>query len=285
MRKRVIVAVVAVIVVLGGLAVYVGLHSLERSLTLGLRPRGCTIRTDHEVLLKADQTANAATITAVAIRRGLPERAVVVALATALQESKLKNLPEGDRDSVGLFQQRPSQGWGSPAQIGDPRYAAGRFYTALQKVRDWQQMQVTEAAQAVQHSAHPAAYQKWADEAEVLAAALLGDASGAVSCFFDDQPAKRGRQAVIDLAQGLRLDWGDPPATTPAGLSGVVLAAPDTRTGWQYAHWLVAHAKERNIRLVRFGNREWTARGGSWTTPSATVGAAGGEQVVAEVWG
>src|SRR6188768_4086943 len=112
--------------------------------------------------------ANAATIAAVGLTKKVPDRAIVVALATSLQESKLENLSGGDRDSIGLFQQRPSQGWGKPEQISDPRYAATKFYNALLKVKNWQGMRVTEAAQRVQRSAFPEAYEKWADDAQVL---------------------------------------------------------------------------------------------------------------------
>jgi hypothetical protein len=283
-RKRVVGTVVAVVALLGGIGLYVGVRSVERNLTLGLRPRGCTIRTDHEVLLKPDQAANAATITAVAVRRGLPDRAVVVALATALQESKLENLPGGDRDSVGLFQQRPSQGWGTAAQISDPRYAAGKFYTALQKVRGWQRMDVTVAAQTVQRSAHPEAYQKWADEAEVLAGALLGHTAGAVSCFFDEQPTTRGRPALAGLLREVRLDWGDAAGAGEVGAVGLVLSAADATTGWQYAHWLVAHARDSAVRRVRYGNQEWTADRGQWSRAAQSAAPANAEQVVAEVW-
>ena len=108
--------------------------------------------------------ANAATIAAVGIRRQLPDRAIVVALATALQESKLENLAGGDRDSVGLFQQRPSQGWGTPEQIRDPRYAAEPVLHRAAEGQGWEEMRVTEAAQRVQRSAFPEAYEKWADE-------------------------------------------------------------------------------------------------------------------------
>ena len=102
-----------------------------------------------------EQTGHAATITAEAIRRGLPARAATIALATALQESGLRNLDYGDRDSVGLFQQRPSQGWGSVPQIMDPTYAAGAFYDALVKVDDYESRPITEVAQEVQRSAFP----------------------------------------------------------------------------------------------------------------------------------
>jgi hypothetical protein len=83
------------------------------------------------VRLTGEQVGNARTIAQVGYERGLPERAVVIALATAMQESRLRNLDYGDRDSLGLFQQRPSQGWGTPAQVQDPVYAAGKFYDGL----------------------------------------------------------------------------------------------------------------------------------------------------------
>ena len=146
--------------------------------------------------------ANAATITAVGMRRKMPERAIVVALATALQESKLENLDDGDRDSVGLFQQRPSQGWGTPEKIQDPRYAADKFYTALKKVKGWKKMRVTDAAQKVQRSAYPNAYEKWADESAVLARALTGRATGAVECTVSGEPALRGAAAAARPGRG-----------------------------------------------------------------------------------
>src|SRR4051794_32022458 len=135
--------------------------------------------------------ANAATITAVGVRRSMPERAVVIALATALQESKLENREDGDRDSLGLFQQRPSQGWGTADKIQDPRYAADRFYSALKRVKGWKSMRVTDAAQRVQRSAYPDAYERWADDAAVLTRALTGRATGAVACTVTGDPVLR----------------------------------------------------------------------------------------------
>ncbi|MFF3113533.1 C40 family peptidase [Kitasatospora sp. NPDC057904] len=106
----------------------------------------------------AEQIPSAKTIVATGIRMSVPARGQVIALATALQESGLRNLPAGDRDSAGLFQQRPSQGWGTREQILDPVYASARFYTALQQVDGWQQLPLTVAAQRVQQSAYPDAY-------------------------------------------------------------------------------------------------------------------------------
>ncbi|MEU6401388.1 heavy metal transporter [Streptomyces sp. NPDC046985] len=129
-----------------------------------------------------EQAVNAATIAAVGTGRGMPERAVTIALATALQESGLRNVGHGDRDSLGLFQQRPSQGWGAPEQIMDPAYAAGVFYQHLAKVPDYAGLPLTVAAQRVQRSGFPEAYAKHEPDAALLSAALTGRAGGALTC-------------------------------------------------------------------------------------------------------
>jgi hypothetical protein len=133
------------------------------------------------------QMDHAATIVAMGQRAGLPEYAYVIAIATALQESYLRNLanpnlPESlnhpndgtgtDHDSVGLFQQRSSTGWGSVAQLMDPSYAATKFYEALARVSGWQDLAATVAAQAVQRSAYPDAYAKHEPLARQIVAAL-----------------------------------------------------------------------------------------------------------------
>jgi murein DD-endopeptidase MepM/ murein hydrolase activator NlpD len=115
-----------------------------------------------------EQLSNASTIITVGAERGIPARGWIIALATAMQESRLRNLPGGDRDSIGLFQQRPTQGWGTPAQLRDTSYAGGKFYDKLITVTGWQTMPVTQAAQAVQHSAYPDAYAKWENDATQL---------------------------------------------------------------------------------------------------------------------
>ncbi|OLR92585.1 C40 family peptidase [Actinokineospora bangkokensis] len=106
----------------------------------------------------AEQLANAQTITAVAVQRRLPRRAAVLAVATAMVESGLVNVGYGDRDSLGLFQQRPSQGWGTPEQVLNPAYAAATFYDHLLALPGWQTMPPGQAEQAVQRSAFPDRY-------------------------------------------------------------------------------------------------------------------------------
>lgn len=139
----------------------------------------------------AEQLANVATIIRVGNTKGVPPWGWVVAVATAIQESRLRNLTHlvaSDHDSIGLFQQRPSQGWGTAAQLANPAYQAARFFDKLLAVKAWQQMPLTEAAQAVQRSAYPTAYAKWTSDAIHLVSQVgtaLGLSTAAVnSCVI-----------------------------------------------------------------------------------------------------
>ena len=141
----------------------------------------CTVVGTH-LRLTPEQAANVEAIAAVASERDLHPRAVVIALATAQQESRLRNLSYGDRDSLGLFQQRPSQGWGTQAQVQDPVYAAGRFFDHLVQTPGWDTGRLTDVAQAVQRSGFPEAYQQWEPMAAELAAALTSGGPRAFHC-------------------------------------------------------------------------------------------------------
>jgi hypothetical protein len=281
LRKPVVV--ITLLALAGALGIVAVVRSLGDSITLPRLGPECTVRADGEVDLDVIQMANAATITAVGVRRGMPERAIVVALAAALQESKLENLEDGDRDSLGLFQQRPSQGWGPAEKIQDPRYAAGRFYSALKKVKGWKTLRITEAAQRVQRSAYPNAYDKWADEAAILAKALTGRATGAVACTLTGKPVLRGAAAAAALLTGLRLDWGAALARTAEQPSGLTLDVADAGSGWRYAHWLVSHARATGLERVRFAHLEWQAESGTWQAVTGDDGD-GPRRVVAEVF-
>jgi hypothetical protein len=275
---------VAVLTLLGVFGIVAVVSSMGGKIKLPQLGPECIVRADGEVALDLVQMANAATITAVGVRRKMPEQAVVIALATAFQESKLENLDTGDRDSVGLFQQRPSQGWGTPEKIQDPRYAAGKFYSALKKVKGWQKMRVTDAAQKVQRSAYPNAYEKWADESAVLAKALTGRATGAVECTINGEPTLRGAAAATALAAGMRLDWGKGLDTVEAAQpGGLTVAVKDVKAGWRYAHWLVSHASSTGVERVRFADRVWDAAEGKWQPVTSAQGAGTGT-VVAEVF-
>ncbi len=207
--------------------------------------------------LTPEQARNAATIAAVGSRMGLPNHAVTVALAAALQESKLRNLSYGDRDSMGLFQQRPSQGWGTAEQISDPVYAATAFYQHLQRVPGWQTMSVTAAAQRVQQSNAPGAYAQWEGTARVAAAALTGETAAGLTC------------SAMDVAH----PTGDLPDVAAAELGTSRLSgAHETARGWAIASWLVAHAGDLGVSRVSFGGRVWTAESGSWAPGGAPAG-------------
>ncbi|TDB70459.1 hypothetical protein [Micromonospora sp. KC723] len=127
-----------------------------------------------KIALNDEQVANVKAIVAATKKAGLPERAAVISIATSLQESKLENLghlgDRNDHDSLGLFQQRPSSGWGTPEQITDPEYSTLAFLKGLKQVDGWQDMPLTEAAQTVQVSAYPDAYAQWEQQAADLVA-------------------------------------------------------------------------------------------------------------------
>jgi len=147
----------------------------------------------------AEQVTNAATIVRVGQSDGAPRYGWVIAVAAAMQESTLINLDHGTSDSLGLFQQRPSQGWGTAAQVMDPVYASGQFYAHLMAVPDWQQMTLTAAAQAVQHSRTPGAYAKWATDATSLVAHLTGAPGSAILAAASQVTSSCGQGQV---AQG-----------------------------------------------------------------------------------
>jgi hypothetical protein len=206
--------------------------------------------------LSLDQAANAATIAAVGKSEDMPDHAVTVALAAALQESKLLNLPGGDRDSVGLFQQRPSEGWGTRQQLLMPEYAASAFYQALRTVPGWTGLSVTEAAQAVQRSAAPDAYAAWEQPARAMAEALTGEVTGGLACQFDPigSPAPNA-----SLAQAMQQELGSS-----------AFSSSDLAHQWLIAQWLVAHAATYHITSVAFADYRWSNSQAIWKTATST---------------
>jgi len=221
-------------------------------------PPSCSVVTDSaSYTLDTDQAANAATIAAVGKRLGLPDHAVTVALATALQESRLRNLPYGDRDSLGLFQQRPSQGWGTETEIQTPSYAAAAFFRALTRVSGWQTMAITDAAQKVQISGLPLAYAQWESEARALAVALTGEQPARLTCRF---VLEHSPLAPPEVTTALRNELGISSLDQSFG----------SAKGWTVASWLVAHARQYRITDVSFGGQQWRAKSGRWrsSTPS-----------------
>ncbi len=260
---------------------------------------GCEATVARQVIdLDPEQAAIAATIAGVGYRSGLPRGAVTVAFATALQESHLHNVDYGDRDSVGIFQQRPSEGWGTPSQLKDPVYAAARFFAALVKVPGYLHMPVYRAAQAVQHSADGTAYGQYEQVAGMLSSAFTGNAARAVWCWYQPYPHTRyprlaaagdelartfgplsedggavGAGAVGGGAVGAGAVGGGQAPTTRVREAGRAVSAriPQTRTGWAIASWAVTHAKIYGIRQVRYAGYVWHASSGrhGWRRDSA----------------
>ena len=257
------VATIATVALAG--TVMAGCSGMDR---LGTAPTpDCTVASDgHVVELEFAQAANAATITAVGVGRGLPPRAMIVALATAWQESKLHNIDYGDRDSLGLFQQRPSQGWGSEEEILDPRYAATAFYEHLERVPEWESMRVTDAAQTVQRSAFPEEYEQWADDSAAMVDAFTGVTPKALRCVQVERPGEG--VSTSDLGRALSLDWGESAEYVEID-GGIAVSVSSVEDGWRYASWLVAHSTERGIATVEFDGRRWHAESGEWETPEA----------------
>lgn len=230
----------------------------------------CAAREDGTVVsLEVGQASIAATIAGVASRLGMPERAVTIAYAAAMQESKLTDPSYGDRDSVGVFQQRPSQGWGPARLLENPGYAAAKFFAALGRVPGYAAMPVAGAAQAVQHSADGAAYAQYALMGAAMAAAFTGAAPHAVWCSYASYV---GRSRLTAAGRALTAAFGPLPlsrARDPALAIGV----PGTAAGWAVAAWLVVHASYYGIHLVRYLRYQWTAASGAsgWVR-SATAG-------------
>ena len=239
------------------------------------------------VVLAPEQAENAALIAAISTQRGLPARAATIALATAYQESKLYNIDFGDRDSLGLFQQRPSQGWGTPRQLLDPVYATNAFYDALEGVEDYQALEVTVAAQEVQRSAYPDAYADHEADARVLASALTGETWRAFHCTVTDSPEEVssrlddagltaraaavrrdlesvfGPQSLGGFAPGGVSDGHMPGSAHYEGRAVDVFFRPVTEAnkdrGWAMAQYLVAHAARLHVKTVIFDGRIWTS--------------------------
>ncbi|BDH10467.1 C40 family peptidase [Streptomyces hygroscopicus] len=171
-------------------------RSGEAQTTVPLHPEG----PQKGAKWSASQTRNASSITNVARTRRLTPRAAVIAVATAMQESTLNNLSGGDADSVGLFQQRPSQGWGTISQLTDPVYSSGNFYDRLVKVPDWQTKSLTNAAAGVQRPAerYRGEYAKWERAAGALVAKTWGThAVTSISSGCDDPATGGGKDPRV----------------------------------------------------------------------------------------
>jgi hypothetical protein len=260
--RRAGIAAVVVIVVLGAAAF--GIRALWRSAQDHFRADACTV---GNFSVDTGQAAVAATMVSVVVTRNLPERAAVLTLAAALQESKLANLPGGDRDSVGVLQQRPSQGWGTPAQLNDLHYATGKFLDALVKIDDWQTLPLAEAVQDVQISADGEAYAQHEALAQALSDALMGVTPAGIDCSFHEPAAQLTAAAISTQLTG------DLPVEKPT-LADTTISVP--KASWTTAAWFVAQASQVGIKSVSYSGQRWQS-GKGWhpdsSAPSTVVSA------------
>ncbi|HWJ82043.1 MAG TPA: hypothetical protein VNS55_07390 [Nocardioides sp.] len=297
----------AIVVGLAAIAIVavVGIAVLQSADEILSGPSGdCDVTVaHHEVKLSGEQAENASLITAIAIRRGLPARAASIALAAAYQESDLYNIDYGDRDSVGLFQQRPSQGWGTKSQLLDPEYATNAFYDALERVDGYESMEITVAAQTVQRSQFPDAYADHEADARAVASSLTGYSPATFSCDLGGGAPSAAEEltdsGLTSRADAVRKDllerFGDlslggfaPGGVTTGHMEGSahyegrafdIFFRPVTPgnkvRGWAVAQYLVANAARLEIRTVIFDDRIWLAGQDGWQDydPPETSGA------------
>lgn len=207
----------------------------------------------HSVAVDFDQAHNATIIAAVALNRNLPPRAVSIALATAYQESGIANLDYGHADSLGLFQQRPSKGWGTEAQIMDPYYSSAAFYKELVKFKNWKTRDINDIAQSVQRSAFPEAYRRHVPNARALASSLSGQTPASLSCVTQNRGAADPGALLAFVKKALKKDVTA--AATPEGLTITATSAP---VAWEAAHLAVAGVKAYGVATVTLGGRTWT---------------------------
>jgi hypothetical protein len=265
--RKIGVATIALVLLAAG----AGYFAFRRVAPL-LTGSGCEVRTHGQnYTLNASQAGIASTIAGVARHQQLPSRAVTIAYAAALQESKLQDLPYGDRDSVGVFQQRPSEGWGPARDLEDPVYATTKFFEALVAVHHYLRLPVYKAAQAVQRSADGSAYLQYQQTAAGLSRGFSGSTPRSVWCWYNN-PAEH---PVLQTARATRqLTHAFGPLTTQTA-GDPVMTVQVTHTGetWAVAAWAVSHASRYGITQVRCGHYRWRLEHGEsgWTRSSAAL--------------
>ena len=266
MRKKTAIVLVITLVALGalGFGAWKGYEWFVARTT----PNACYLQVDgaeEPLRLTNEQAKNAAIIVAESYNRGLPEQAAVIALATAWQESGLRNLNYGDRDSLGLFQQRPSYDWGTEEQIMDPWYSSGRFYAELIKFDAWESTDVNDIAQKVQRSGHPDAYRKHETNARALAGAFRGSREGVFTCINRDASGTdhSALDTVVATVPGVSLQ---------ASGSELTMTANSAGAAWSATQLALANTADLGIEKVTVGGNEWTQGERSWKEVQSVSG-------------
>lgn len=251
----VIGTVLALALVAGGIALW----SEYTNTPLPIDDRCTATAGGRTTTIDPEQARNAAIIAGMSIRRGLAPRAASIALATAYQESGIRNLDYGHADSIGLFQQRPSTGWGTVEQIMDPWYSTREFYRAMERIDDWETRDLNDVAQAVQRSAFPEAYRDHVPDARTLASSLTGQTPASFSCVV----ASPGAADPDGLRDFLVKTLGGDAIDVRAGDGRVRVSAANSRYAWAAAHLAVANTDAYGLATVTVGPYAWShARSG-----------------------
>ena len=262
--------VALVLLVAGVVGLVNALH--DRGLTAPVpgQQRCVATANGRSVVLDLEQARLTSIIVGLSVRRGLAPRAASIAMATVYQETGIRNLDYGDRDSVGLFQQRPSQGWGTVEQLQDPYYATRKFYEALVKVRGWETGDINDVAQRVQRSGYPEAYRDHEADGRVLASVFTGSSPGGLTCL-----ERAGRAGNADgLVASLKKSLGAVDSAVDGAT--VTLDVGRERLAWAYAHHAVANAARYGVTAVTIGDQVWQTDGTtlpSWQDSPAPMAA------------
>jgi hypothetical protein len=247
-------AVLGITLVLALVAGGVALWSNWNKAPLPIEDRCTATAGGRSTTVDPEQARNAAIIAGMSIKRGLAPRAASIALATAYQESGIRNLDYGHADSLGLFQQRPSKGWGTEAQIMDPWYSTRSFYREMEKIKNWKTKDINDVAQAVQRSAYPEAYRRHVPNARTLASSLTGETAASFSCVAKApgtaDPA--GMRSFLNKTLGK-----DAIAVTRDGET-LIVTTKKASHAWAVAHLAIANTQAYGLASVRIGPYTWT---------------------------
>lgn len=247
-------AVVAVAVALALVAGGIVLWSAYLDTPLPIEDRCTATAGGRTTTVDPEQAGNAAIIAGLSIKRGLVPRAASIALATAYQESKIRNLDYGHADSIGLFQQRPSTGWGTVEQIMDPWYSSREFYRAMERIPNWESADINDVAQAVQRSAFPDAYRQHEANARTLASSLTGETPASFRCVVRSP----GAADPAGMASFLRQTLGGDVIVVERDGATLTVTGRGPRQAWAVAHLAIANTEGYGLTGAVVGPWSWT---------------------------
>jgi hypothetical protein len=250
-RTAGVLALAVVVLVALGLGLYIWLRSHELTAPVPGQQRCVATASNRSVVLDLDQAHYTSIIVGLSVKRRLAPRAASIAMATVYQETGIRNLDYGDRDSVGLFQQRPSQGWGTAKQLLDPSYATGKFYDALVKIKNWETDDINDVAQKVQRSGYPEAYRDHEADARVLASTFTGRSPAGFSCL--EREGNPGRPAA--LVKSIEKTFGK--VSDQIENKVITIDADSEALAWAYASHALANSKLYGVVLIKVGGRQW----------------------------